>query len=89
MVKGCQRSMVVLRGTGSALFDEAYFILKPEKSHVPEGLMIDEANRIIAENVHLPRPGRTRRGSRMPVVYFLLGFLSGGLPSALLWLLFG
>ena len=30
MLKGCRKQMIVLRGTGSEIFDEAYFILKSD-----------------------------------------------------------
>ena len=54
MVKGCQRQIVLLRGTGSELFEEAYFIIKDEIGHSQKGdacenAMIKEANRIISE----------------------------------------
>ncbi len=89
MVKGCQRCAVVLRGTGSTLFDEAYFILKPEKNTVTEQQMIEEANRIVRENVFRPRRGRDESFFAARMRCFLLGLLSGAIPVALLWLFFG
>lgn len=91
MVKGCQRQIVLLRGTGSELFEEAYFILKPEKANLPQARMITEANRIVEENT-LQRKQKTKlshrqRGERL--LFFLLGMLSGGTFLGLLWLFWG
>ena len=90
MVKGCQRRIILLRGTGSGMFEEAYFILKPEKANAPEQLMIAEANRIIAEQmpVSRKRPPRTHdraAGWR----HFLSGLCTGGGLIGLVWLLVG
>ena len=91
MVKGCQRQIVLLRGTGSELFEEAYFILKPEKANLPQTKMITEANRIIEENTLQKKrqmffSGR-QQGGRL--FFFVLGFLSGGSFLGMLWLFWG
>jgi len=52
--KGCQKRMIMLKNTGSEIFDEAYFILKEErvlKNGVTENDMVREAGRIINENL--------------------------------------
>jgi len=51
--KGCQKRMIMLKNTGSEIFDEAYFILKEkaEKSRISENDMVREANRIIDEKL--------------------------------------
>lgn len=62
--KGCQKRIIMLKSTGSELFDEAYFILKEraEKSpHITESDMVKEANRIISDNILGNR--RNRSGS--------------------------
>ena len=83
MVKGCQRRIILLRDTGSGMFEEAYFILKPERANAPEQLMIAEANRIIAEQKRPASAAQIRR--RWP--HFLGGLLTGGGLVGLLWLL--
>lgn len=85
MVRGCQRQAIVLRGTG--IFDEVYFILKPEKADLSERMMITEANRIIEEN-RLRDVGQNSAVAffRRRLCFFLLGALSGGGAIALLWL---
>ena len=84
MIKGASRRMVVLKNTGSPLFEEAYFILRreaEEKSLRTD--MVSEANRIVAANV-LPRADRRRRRGLLAIGLFLLGVLTGGGAAALL-----
>lgn len=52
MLKGCQRKIIVMKNTGSNIFEEAYFVLRENavKAHLSEIDMIEEANRIIREN---------------------------------------
>ena len=48
MIKGCSKRMIVLKNTGSKLFDEAYFVVKPGCAVgklTGEKAFIDEANR--------------------------------------------
>lgn len=91
MVKGCQRQIVLLRGTGSELFEEAYFILKPEKTSLPQARMITEANRIIEENtLRGKRQGNLLSKPRWDrLLFFLIGLLSGGTFLGILWLFWG
>mgnify|MGYP006966488056 CR=1 FL=1 len=51
MLKGCQKKIIVMKNTGSPMFDEAYFILSENalRAHASERDMISEANRIIRE----------------------------------------
>ena len=59
MVKGSQRRVIHVKNTKSGIFDEAYFILKEEiLLSVPENDMINEANRIIEENLKGERGGK-------------------------------
>lgn len=52
MLKGCQRKIIMLKNTGSNIFEEAYFVIRDSalRSHVSEADMIAEANRIIRDN---------------------------------------
>lgn len=52
MLKGCQRKIIVLKNTGSNIFEEAYFVIRESagRAHISEADMIAEANRIIKEN---------------------------------------
>ena len=51
MLRGCQKKIIVMKNTGSPMFDEAYFILSENalRAHASERDMINEANRIIRE----------------------------------------
>lgn len=87
MVKGCQRKIVVLKDTGSDLFEEAYFILKEEHSGGEASIppdMAEEADRILSGNLSAPKKPRT--GGRRPVSglrWFLYGaLLAGSLVTA-------
>ncbi len=52
-MKGTQKKMLLLKNTGSDIFDEAYFILKDRfpAVAVSESEMIREANRIVNDNL--------------------------------------
>ena len=50
MIKGCSKRMIMLKDTGSDLFEEAYFVLKTRRGICnisTERDFIEEANRII------------------------------------------
>ena len=51
MLRGCQKRVYVIRKPDSRLFEEAYFLLKPNTgNHVPEeAAMLREAERIVSE----------------------------------------
>ena len=86
MLKGCRKQMIVLRGTGSEIFDEAYFVLKKgeEKKDIScknsheRAAMLLEANRILEEN---RLSERSRSGAYYALRYllcFLAGIMLGG-----------
>ena len=80
-MKGCQREMIVLRTKESALFESAYFVLRREREPAREQDMLAEATRLIGG-------GERKRGERRPrgrLAAFLLGLLSGGGISVLVW----
>lgn len=53
MVKGCERRVVYLKNTDSAVFEEAFFVMKDAKIEKPPSSMemVREANRILSENM--------------------------------------
>ncbi len=76
MIKGCHKNIVFLKDTGSELFDEAYFILKPNAKKKKESDIISEATKIVnCLDDGNKRKGRGRLGK---LVSFLLGALIGG-----------
>lgn len=70
MVKGYKRNAVLMKNTGSDMFEAAYFILKDDCNE-SENDIVSEANRILEENTH---PGRKKIVSFLPLALsFLLG----------------
>lgn len=47
LLKGCQKRILHIKNTDSALFEEAYFILKPANGETKEDDMVKEAERIL------------------------------------------
>ena len=60
MIKGCSRKVVVVKNTGSDLFEEAYFILKPSADAFENADFLAEAKRIIASRTGYARRSRAR-----------------------------
>lgn len=88
MLKGAQKRMYVVKLGQDSMFEEAYFVLKREKSAAAGNDMISEATRIISQSA-----GRenTKTPSRRWILHALLGFacglIAGGGASALICLL--
>ena len=72
-MRGYQRRVIFLKNTGSALFEEAYFVMRREEKteRRREADMVAEADRIIEENF-----GKRKRIKSRPLTLFL-SFLSG------------
>lgn len=91
LMKGCQKRIIVMKNTGSNLFDEAYFILKDNAVRaqaISEHDMVGEATRIIAENLLVGdrRLGRPRPRSHVGgyELYMLLRWYVAGVLTAAL-----
>lgn len=82
MLRGCKRNMIVLHGTGSDLFEEAYFIVRERTDTPSEGDMLKEAERILDRN-----RSEKRKLSKGAVAVAALSFLGGGLLGAFSMLL--
>ena len=82
MMRGCQRQIIMLKGTDSQIFDEAYFLLRKDfdRSRGDEGELVREAERLVALNT-------TRRRVRVVSKWalFAAGMLAGGLLWLLVW----
>lgn len=77
MIKGCHKNIVFLKDTGSKLFDEAYFILKPDAITKEESDIILEANKIVNALCPEDFKGKEKRGRLGRVITFILGALLG------------
>ena len=88
-MRGYQKNVIFLKNTGSSVFEEAYFVVKADKSEIFKGEkntteLVKEANRIIEENAYYAREKRRKNKIDFKsVVIFGLGFLL----SALIFLL--
>ena len=58
MIRGCQKRIYYIRDTRSSLFTEAYFVLRGERTSVPEEAEMAEEARRIVEN--FLQPARSR-----------------------------
>lgn len=58
MLKGCTKRVIVIKDTGSDLFDEAFFVIKPQNSKSgklrTETDFVYEANKIISGRLSPP-----------------------------------
>ena len=96
MLKGAQKQMIVVRTRDSRMFEEAYFVVRPEADRAgrDEMDMLWEANRILETAAPRPR-GETLlreeegRGLLRGLVWFLIGLITGGGGIGLLWLILG
>ena len=95
MLRGAEKRMIVVRTRDSRMFEEAYFVIRPEadRDGREEPDMLWEANRILESSMAGCR-GESR-GASLPhrggalrrAVWFLAGLLSGSGVVGLLWLL--
>ncbi len=85
MIRGTMKNVIRLKGTGSALFEEAYFIVsdRGQRSLAAEEDMVREANRIIELNA-LRRQGKRPGGKYDFIKFYLLGALSCSAVTALM-----
>jgi len=73
-MKGYQKKVIYMKNTGSRHFEEAYFVLRSdaERQNVSCNEMVEEANKIIAENFDQRRGGFFYTGR-----WYILAFLVG------------
>ena len=79
MIKGCHKRIIFLKNTGSELFEEAYFIMKPRATEMKESDVVSEATKIVnsfEEKRVLPTK---RRGKARWLIPFLSGTVLGSL----------
>lgn len=86
MVKGCQKTVIYLKNTGSEYFDEAYFVLTDDIYDCTDGDLIAEANRII-ESAGTEVQRKRRLITKEKIISFTLGLLISLTLSAVLYIL--
>ena len=98
MLRGAEKRMIVVRTRDSRLFEEAYFVVRPEadKPRFEESDMLLEANRLLENSMTGARAERSARellsdrgGFFWGLLRFTLGLLTGGGAVGLLWVLLG
>ena len=90
MVRGIHKSMIQIKTPQSALFDEAYFVLRvgTEPVSVSDRDMTREANRILEDSnlVTTQRRPQKKKQTRRGSFSFFCGLLCGAFLVALVWL---
>jgi len=80
-MRGYQKRVIYIKNTGSEMFEEAYFVVKsdtPPRQNTHECL-VDEANRIIAENFE-----NKKRKTFLYIKRAILPFIFGAALSVIL-----
>jgi len=86
MFRGCQKKIIVLKNTGSDMFDEAYFILRESAAScasITQDDMIAEANRIVAANQLSSFCSHRARALPAKLKYYIAGAGSCGVIVAI------
>ena len=88
MTRGCEKRIIHIRETNSALFEEAYFVLrsdvtKKRQAH-SEDQMIKEADRLIKDSLSFAYPSRSAKKSRQAVKAFIIGAAFSGAVFAVI-----
>lgn len=95
MIKGCSKRVIVMKDTGNDMFEQAFFILKPEasvgmKGFYSEGDILKQANLILdAQGFDSPLSGiklnvNSKNKKRFMLTPFLWGFVLGIASACLL-----
>ena len=95
MLRGAKKNMIVVRTRDSRVFEEAYFVIRPDTgtTAVDDADMLWEANRILENTTPSPCPSsrtssaRNSKGLWRGLLWYGLGILSGGGAVGFLWLL--
>lgn len=82
MIKGCQKSIIFLKNTGSELFDEAFVVVKSSAPQKKERDIVNEASRLI-NGLDDTKATKKKTG----IIPFLSGLLLGAGVSVLLCLI--
>lgn len=89
MIRGAQKKMIVIKTADSAIFEEAYFVLRREKKARNEDI-VAEACRIIDSSGDKRRKGNIAEDTKtllMGVACFLCGAIGGSCITAALFLI--
>ncbi len=78
-MRGCERKIIMLKGTGSEIFDEAYFLIRRDfKDEGSATEIVHEAQRIVDMNTtHRKNSKSAMKEKRAFAVGALVGFVVG------------
>ena len=67
-MRGCERKIIMLKGTNSEIFDEAYFLIRRDlKTDERAGEILREAQRIVDMNTTHKRMRKRREGETFAI----------------------
>ena len=85
-MRGCERRIIMLKGTDSEIFDEAYFLLRRDfKNGVQASEIVSEAQRIVSLNT---TKKRRRSLYKKEHAAFVLGLAAGILLAVIFNIIF-
>ena len=76
MLKGCQKKIIFLKNTGSDIFEEAYFVIKPDYDGMNTDDIVCEATKI-ANKMSYGNDKRDRRRYNYYALFLSIGMLIG------------
>ena len=80
MIKGCAKRVIVVKNTNSEMFDEAYFIVNPNKGERKQSDFLAEVNKIISsefETASHHRKSKKWQGILLSLSLLLVGAFAG------------
>ncbi len=78
MFKGCKREAIVLKDTGSDLFEEAHFLLRDGAARPGEEDLVAEAEQVIARaRIGRMAQSAKHRDALRQALWFVIGLLTG------------
>ncbi len=85
-MRGCERRIIMLKGTDSEIFDEAYFLLRKDfKKGEGDTEMLTEAHRIVSLNT---TKRRSHRFFKKETLLFAAGTLLGAVSAIIFVIIF-
>ena len=83
-MRGCERKIIMLKGTDSEIFDEAYFLLRRDLKNTEGDEIVREAHRIVASNTTRKRKRVAGAGEK---IFFAVGMAVGIAVTVLLYII--
>ena len=88
MLKGCQKKIIFLKDTGCDIFEEAYFVIKPEYEGMNKCDIVSEATKI-ASGIDKDKEIKKGKNGMVYTLFLSIGMLLGVVISIGCLYLFG